>query len=157
MGSRLKTTGRPPLADPITRRQFLRGSALIAGAAAVFDPSWLFDGSSADAAAAFGGSQRDRPGQSRFEGPSAQVAYGDGDSAPLLRWTRLGEDHTLDLWFDRVVVDVPSRSATASTIPLNDFARGRGHHEIVRYFGAPALAQLRTEVAYRSVLVRQAR
>lgn len=141
--------------EEITRRQFLQGSALIAGAAVVFDPSWLFDGVGSDTAAAFGlRPPRDRPGHRRYEGTSAQVEYGDGDSAPLMRWTRLGDDHTLELWSDHLVIDVPTESEAATRISLSDFDQGSGHHEVIHYFGAPTLAQLRTEVAYRRVLVQ---
>lgn len=144
--------------EPITRRQFLRDSAVIAGAAVVFDPGWLsFAGTESESTAASHGDPRHRSSHSGAEGLFAQAHYGDGDSAPLVRWTRLGEDHSLALWHGAVVVDVPTLSETTSTISLEDFDQGRGHHEVLHYFGAPTLAQLRTEVAYRRVLIQQRR
>jgi len=146
------------LPEPITRRQFLRDSAFLAGAAVVFDPSWLFAaGTDSRSTAAGHGDPSDRSRHSGADGVFAEVEYGDGDGAPLVRWTRLGEDHSLELWHEAVVVDVPLLSETTAAISLADFDQGRGHHEVVHYFGAPTLAQLRTEVAYSRILIRQPR
>lgn len=139
--------------EPITRRQFLQGSALLAGAAVIFDPRSLFGGQLLD-------HQRghDPQGLVRRNGEgglSTQVEYGDGDSAPLVRWTRLGRDHTLELWTDRVVLDVPTISGTELSIALGDFEWGQGQQDVIKFFGPATFDHLRTEVTHRSVLVGQ--
>jgi hypothetical protein len=82
------------------------------------------------------------------------LEYGDGDAIPLVRWSRLGEDHTLELWSTSIEIRVPTRSEIVMELPLPDFEQGRGHHEVVHFFGAPTLTHLRTEVAQRTVLTQ---
>ena len=137
--------------EEITRRQFLRSSAIVAGAAVVLDPSWLFGGVAMDSGDSSQGAWRARNPHRGSEGVFAQVEYGDGDTSPCVRWSRLGEDHTLELWARSIEVKVPSRSEAVMEVSLMEFDQGRGHHEVGHFFGAPTLAQLRTEVAYRAV------
>lgn len=134
----------------VTRREFLLGAALPAAAAVVLDPAWLFGSATSDhtAVTAPGRAGRGRRG---LGGPFASVEYGDGDSSPLVRWSRFGEDLTLELWPAGVVMDVPSLAETPASIALHDVEQGRGHEDVVRFFGAPTLSQLRTEVSYRAV------
>jgi len=143
------------MSEPITRRRFLRDSAIATGAVVLLDPSSLFAGSGPvgelanfEVASAFAGDALRRPRRERSTGVFAQVEYGDGQGGPIARWTRLGEDFTLVLLPTAVVFDVPTRSESTEAISLDDFERGRGHHEVVVQFGEAALEQLRTEVAY---------
>jgi hypothetical protein len=146
----------------MTRRRFLRNTAIISGAAVLVDPAWALAASGGDeatdafsGAGAFGVTARRPKRGKRSDGVFAQVEYGDGRSGPLARWTRLGEDVTLELHPTALVLRVPTRTETTETITLDDFERGRGHHEIAEFFGEPALEQVRTEIAYLRVFPSQ--
>jgi hypothetical protein len=135
------------LPEPITRRRFLRDSAIAAGAVVLLDPSGaLAQPGPSDVGAAF--EPRRRPHRKPTDGVFAQVEYFDGPNGPIARWTRLGEDLTLLLLPTSPVFDVPTVSEFTATISLGDFEQGRGHHEIVEHFGEGALEQVRSQVAY---------
>ena len=146
----------------MTRRRFLRNTAIVSGTAVLFDPAWALAASGGDEAAdafsgvsAFGATARRPKRRKRSDGLFAQVEYGDGRSGPIARWTRLGEDVTLELHATALVTRVPTRTETTETITLTDFESGRGHHEIAEFFGEPTLEQVRTEIAYLRVFPPQ--
>lgn len=141
--------------DRITRREFIRGSAMLAGAVVVFDPSWLFGDLGANperSNAALGSGPGGRQG---VGGPDAQIEFLEGADGPIVRWTRLGDEYTLELRQAYLLIDVPTRAETIMSVSLEDFERGRGHQEVVHFFGAPTLERLRTEISYREVLLGQ--
>ena len=127
----------------------MQRSAAFAGAVAVIDPSWLF-GSVARSDHATDRAPGPGHGQGRNDGgPAAQIEYLDGS---VVRWTRLGDDYSLELRSGEIVIDVPIRSETPTRITLEDFAGGRGHQEVVQFFGAETLDQLWREVSYSTML-----
>ena len=131
--------------DPITRREFLQRSAAFAGAVAVIDPSWLFGSVARSDHPSERGNRR---GQTD-SGPAPQIEYLDGS---VVRWTRLGDDYSLELRPGEIVMDVPVRSETPTRITLEDFAAGRGQQEVVQFFGPETLDQLWREVSYSTMM-----
>ncbi len=133
--------------EPITRRRFLRDSAIAAGAVVLLDPrsavgaSGMFEVGSAVADVR-------RPRGEDTGGIFAQVEYFDGRDGPIARWTRLGGDFVLVLLPTSLVFDVPTVSEFTETTSLGDFEQGRGHREIVEHFGEGTLEQVRSQVAY---------
>ena len=140
--------------EPITRRRFLRDSAIVAGAAVLLDPTGAFARSGMFEAGSAPEAPR-APHRKGAGGASAQVEYFDGPNGPIARWTRLGEDLTLVLLPTSLVFDVPTESEFTTTISLGDFEQGRGHHAIVEHFGEGALEQVRSQVAHLRLFAAQ--
>lgn len=133
--------------EPITRRRFLRDSAIAAGAVVLVDPSVAFARSGMFEVGSASEAQR-APHRKVAGGAFAQVEYFDGPNGPIARWTRLGDDLVLVLLPTSLVFDVPTVSEFTETISLGHFEQGRGHHEIVEHFGEGTLEQVRSQVAY---------
>ncbi len=130
--------------EPITRRRFLRDTAVVSGVAVLTDLGW-----SPRVDAGSGGA----PGRNRHDRPSdgvfSQTDYGDERDEFLLRWTRWGGGSRLELRSNAILIDRPADAP--EVIELRDFEQGRGHHIIAQHFGTPVLAQLRNEVAQLSL------
>ncbi len=130
---------------PMTRREFLRGSALVSGAAVLVDPRLMLARGPARQPA------RGRRRAGTAGGLFTLVEYGDAGDDFLVRGTRLGGDYTLSLTAAAVMFQAPALANYPEVISLADFELGRGHDEIARYFGPEALDQLRVEVTRRRV------
>ena len=136
------------MAEPITRREFLRNSAMVSGAVVLADPRLLFGhGLAAKPGPAAASAGR------HAAGGFTLVEYGDPGDGFLVRGTRAGGDHALELTRTAVVFQSPTRSTgTPEVIELAEFELGRGHDVIAQEFGPEALDHLRTEVANLYIL-----
>jgi len=123
----------------LTRRRFLRDSAIVSGGAVLLVG---LDRTDADAASP-SSARRPDAARHRSDGLSAQMERGGQDDEVLVRWTH-ADSSSLELTPTLVRFDVPTFGV--AEVDIGDFERGASQHEIGKFFGVGALDQLRNEV-----------